>query len=101
MDYAVQRRWKRKRISAPVIVMIKGAGQTRTIVASTRDICDGGVYVVSARCPDCGTEVEVRIGTAREVSPLDVDGRVVRKDEWGFAVAFHHENSWPFLGDEH
>lgn len=100
MDYAVQRRWKRKRISAPVIVTIKGAGQTRTIVASTRDISNGGVYVVSARCPECGTEVEIRIGPAHEANPLDTDGRVIRKDEWGFAVAFEQEKSWPFLVDE-
>jgi len=93
MGYPVQRKHQRFKISAPVIVEIENLDAAgKVIVASTRDVSQAGVFVVSSdHTPTAGIRVKVHVDLSRIGQMIEAHGTVLRAEDWGFAVQFDVE----------
>lgn len=102
MCYPAKRRWQRYKITAPVIVEVipADAPKQETVVGSTRDVSAGGIYVVSDNATLEGARVRVHVDLSRVGELINADGKVVRKDEWGFAIEFDIAHYGLNLADE-
>ena len=89
MSFSVKRKFQRFKITAPVIVeLMPDETEEGTIVGSTRDVSAGGLYVASDEVATEGVRVRVHVDLSRVGELINTDGKVVRKDDWGFAIEF-------------
>jgi hypothetical protein len=66
------------------------AGDSRLLVARTRDVSMKGIFLVTSHRLPAGTSCRIRIRIGDPAEPLwvEADGRVVRSDAEGVAVEF-------------